>query len=137
VGWAGAGWNINNKEGAAPDWAKMKNLATDTDKYYLHVAYKGAKGDAHILGFGYAGVEYKFAVGEGALVDKEITYNAIAPVNNDGTFNSTEWNEYEIKLSEMGIDFSADCADANVFFCMSGGTTGKVINLDAVFIYKK
>ena len=137
VGWSGAGWQVNNKEGAAPDWLKMKDLATDTDKYYLHVAYKGAKGDAHIIGFGYAGTEYKFAVGEGSLEDAGKVYNAIAPINNNGAFDSREWNEYEVKLSDMGIDFSKDCTDANVLWCLSGGTTGKEINLDATFVYKK
>ena len=137
VGWSGAGWQVNNIEGQAPDWLKMKDLATDTDKYYLHVAYKGAKGDAHILGFGYAGTEYKFAVGEGTMEDAGKTYSAINPVNNGGKFDSREWNEYEVKLSDMGIDFSEDCTDANVFWCLSGGITGKEINLDAVFVYKK
>lgn len=137
VGWSGAGWNINNKEGAAPDWVKMKNLATDTDKYYLHVGYKGAANDAHILQLNYGGAKYTFAVGEGSLEDSGVSYSAIAPVNNGGKFDSREWNEYEVKLSDMGIDFSKDSTDDNVFVCLSGGTTGKEINLDAVFIYKK
>lgn len=137
VGWSGAGWQVNNKEGKAPDWLKMKDLATDTGKYYLHVGYKGAAGKAHILGFGYGGAEYKFAVGEGTLDDAGVTYTAINPINNGGKFDAKEWNEYEVKLSDMGIDFSKDCTDANVFWCLSGGETGKQINLDAVFVYKK
>ncbi len=138
VGWSGAGWQVNNIEGKAPDWLKMKDLATDTDKYYLHIGYKGAAGQAHIIGFGYAaGGEYKFAIGEGSLDDAGVTYNAIAPINNNGKFDSKEWNEYEVKLSDMGIDFSKDITDANVLWCLSGGETGKEINLDAVFVYKK
>ena len=136
VGWSGAGWNVNNKDGQAPDWAKMKDIAAEPDKYYLHLAYKGAANQAHIIGFGY-GTEYKFGIGEGSLEDAGVTYNAIAPINNGGKFDSKEWNEYEIKLSDMGIDFSANVTDANVLFVLSGGTTGKEINLDAVFIYKK
>lgn len=136
VGWSGAGWNVNNKDGQAPDWAKMKDIAAEPDKYYLHLAYKGAKNEAHIIGFGY-GTEYKFAIGEGVLGDAGVDYTAIAPINNDGKFDSKEWNEYEIKLSDMGIDFSADVTDANVLFVLSGGTTGKEVNLDAVFVYKK
>jgi len=137
-GWSGAGWQVNNKEGQAADWLKMKDLANGTSNYYLHVAYKGAANEAHILGFGYAaGGEYKFAVGQGSMEDAGVTYNAIAPINNDGTFDPKEWNEYEVKLSDMGIDFSQDITDANVFWCLSGGVGGKQINLDAVFVYKK
>ncbi|MBR4827122.1 MAG: hypothetical protein IKZ91_04490 [Bacteroidales bacterium] len=136
VGWSGAGWYINNKDGLAPQWAKMKDLANGTSSYYLHVGYKGAAGVAHILGFGY-GDEYKFAVGDGSLEDAGKNYNAIAPISNGGKFVAGEWNEYEIKLSDMGIDFSKDIADGNVFWCLSGGVTGTQIDLDAVFVYKK
>ena len=69
--------------------------------------------------------------------DSGTTYNAIVPINNGGKFDAKEWNEYEFKVSETGIDFSKDVADTNLFVCLSGGETGKVINLDACFIYKK
>ena len=148
AGWSGAGWCVYTEftpEGAETAFVadpnpfeKIKaNIGAHPNDYTFHVAYKGEAKVAHILGVDYAGGSYKFAVGEGTLGDKGVDYAAIAPVS--GKFEAGEWNEYEIAVKDMGLDFSSDKYEngTNLLFCLSGGTAGVEIKLDAAFFYKK
>ena len=150
--WSGAGFCVYNSflpEGAAEALVAEKNpitaiknsIGAAPEEWVLHVAYKGAARVAHILGVDYAaGGKYSFAIGEGSLVDNDVTYNAIAP--KSGEFEAGEWMEYEIPVADLGIDFTAELETPqgkgyNMLFCLSGGTTGNEINLDAAYFYKK
>ena len=147
-GWSGAGWCIYTsylpKDAEAPFVADPNpfdklaaTLGTAPNDWTFHLAYKGAARVAHIVGIDYAGASYKFAIGEGSLEDKGVTYTAIAPVT--GEFEAGEWMEYEIPVKDLGLDFSSKNYEngTNIFWCLSGGVTGTEIKLDAVFFYKK
>ena len=150
--WSGAGFCIYDSftpEGAETPFKAEKNpvqtikstIGAAPQDWVLHVAYKGQARVAHILGVDYAeGGKYSFAVGQGSLDDAGVTYNAIAP--KSGEFEAGEWMEYEIPVSELGIDFSKDLDTSlgkgyNMLFCLSGGVAGTEIKLDAVYFYKK
>ena len=134
AGWSGFGHFMKITD---PNFGKMKEITGD---YYFHFCYKGAANTVHAL-YPWWGPEatgaYKFSVGEGTAFDNLPFVN---PISNGGKFVANEWNEYEIKVSDMGIDFTADPAQAdgqNIFCGLSGGVEGTTINLDAVFFYKK
>ncbi len=78
-----------------------------------------------------------FTLGTVAFVDNGTTYALQTPVS--GAFEAGAWNEYEIPLSSLGIDWGADfnTAGANICCFLGGGTAGTTIDLDAMFIYKK
>ena len=152
VGWSGAGFCVYNSflpDGAETAFVAEKNpftaiknsIGAAPEDWVLHVAYKGNARVAHILGVDYAaGGKYSFAIGEGSLEDAGTTYNAIAP--KSGEFEAGEWMEYEIPVTDLGIDFTAELETPqgkgyNMLFCLSGGTTGNEIKLDAAYFYKK
>ena len=147
-GWSGAGFCVYSSfkpDGAEepfvanPDPFEKINgsIGADPSNWVFHLAYKGEARVAHIIGVGFGGKEYKFAIGEGALEDNGVTYNAIAPVS--GEFEAGEWMEYEIPAADLGLDFSSKNSDngTNVLFLLSGGVTGTEIKLDATYYYKK
>lgn len=143
VGWSGGAWDLYNGTADVPDVDKVPAIAEDLDSYYLHFAYKtNQASSSHLLQMCWPSADYggsKFAIGNAPYVDAGVTYNPIAPVNNDGTFTVGEWNEYEVPLKDMGLDFSQEPMKAaiNLFVFLSGGTTGTTLDLDAIFIYKK
>ena len=143
AGWSGGAWDLYNGETDVPDVDKVTAIADDLDSYYLHFAYKtNQEGKSHLAYMTWPSADYagsSFAFGDPAVpyVDNGITYNPVAPVG--GEFVVGEWNEYEIPLADMGLDFSQDPLDAaiNLFAFLSGGVAGTTLDLDAVFIYKK
>ena len=122
---------------------KVTAIDDDLDSYYLHLAYKtNQTGKSHLFYMTWpsaATAGASFAIGETPYVDNGETYNPIAPVSNDGKFVVGEWNEYEVALKDMGLDFSqAPEKDAiNLLAFLSGATAGTTLDLDAIFIYKK
>ena len=130
VGWSGAGFNI--KEGI-DNYAKLAEIGAG---YYLHFAYKGADGVSQCI-IPTWDKEYRITVGNGGeFVDQGTAYPVLAPISNNGTFVPNEWNEYEIAVSEMGLDFTVG-GDHNIFCFLTGGVTGTNISLDAIYYYKK
>ncbi len=145
-GWSGAGFCVYTSYPVEkPEFVAEVNpfekingsIGADPSNWVFHLAYKGEARVAHIIGVGFGGKEYKFAIGEGSLADAGITYNAIAPVS--GEFEAGEWMEYEIPATEFGFDFTSkgSANGTNVVFLLSGGVTGTEIKLDAVYYYKK
>jgi hypothetical protein len=138
AGWSGFGHFMKISD---PNFGKMKEITGD---YYFHFCYKGAANTVHAL-YPWWGPEasgaYKMSVGEGnEFEDKGVKFEFAVPISNGGKFVANEWNEYEIKVSDMGIDFTAAPAQEdgqNIFCGLSGGVPGTTINLDAVFFYKK
>ena len=138
--WSGAGYFVT---GNVDGFDKIANL--NNSGYYFHVAYKGAANVAHACYIAWGdGNIYRFVLGQGQTEVEGVMTQALKPINNDGTFVANEWNEYEFKLSDAGVDFThalsvnADgVPGTNVFCFLSGGAAGTVINLDAAFFYKK
>ena len=146
-GWSGAAYIIT-EDGVIDrtDLDLMKDLAQGD--YYLHIGYKSDKPDVCqliTLNWGKEGAadatKYAFAIGEGTIDESDAsgafvkTHTAMKPV--DGEFNVGEWEEYEIKLSDTGINYNIEPASSNFFQFSSGGVQGTKIQLDAVFFYKK
>lgn len=128
VGWSGCGWaNDNETVSFVADAADMAN-------WKFHIAYKGAPNVAHICAINWNDGEYKFAIGQGSLEDAGVSYSAIAPVS--GTFQPNVWNEYEVSLAEMGLDFTKNSAPTNMLAILSGGVAGTTLDVDAIFYYK-
>ena len=145
-GWSGAGFCVYTSYPVEkPEFVAEVNpfekingsIGADPSNWVFHLAYKGEARVAHIIGVGFGGKEYRFAIGEGSLPDAGITYNAIAPVS--GEFEAGEWMEYEIPATEFGFDFTSkgSANGTNVVFLLRGGVTGTEIKLDAVYYYKK
>ena len=135
AGWSGAGFCIT-----APEQAGFCQLSEISD-WYLHFAYKPTKDIAQLMTIIWANKEYKFAYGkdyveysssgDGSIV---ATHKAVAPLSGTVTLNT--WNEYEICLEDMGIDFSQPTT-GNYLVLNTDPVTGNMVNLDAVFFYKK
>ena len=117
----------------------LTEIASEPENYYLHFAYKSNSDKTNHAIFSEAwGTRVKIgSVGVGAFVDNGDSYTPLVPVS--GQFVAGEWNEYEVKISDTGLDFSTvPTASPNNFFAfLSGGTAGITFDLDAVFIYKK
>lgn len=144
-GWSGAAYNLTAAgEADRTDLALIKELSKDG--YYLHLAYKTMQENkAHLISINWGGEanphSYKFAIGEGSVDEYNSngqfvkTHNVIKPVNGD--FKIGEWAEYEIKTTDMGIDWNCEAKSDNFFQMSSGGVQGTTIDLDAIFFYKK
>ncbi len=137
-GWSGFGFCLYIDE---EDGALEHNI--NNDEFYLHLAYKTSQsGSSHCIYLvGPDGTEgTRYAIGETDYNDNGTVYNLIEP--DSGTFETGEWNEYNIPVSKFDIDWSKDYtynADGgtNILCGLSGGTAGVTLDLDAVFIYKK
>ena len=62
-------------------------------------------------------------------------YDAISPVG--GTFKAGLWNEYEIALTDTGLNYTQAAKADNLVSILSGGVTGTTLDVDAMFFYKK
>jgi hypothetical protein len=135
-GWSGFGIFLKKTDAG---FAKMADLAKGG--YYLHFAYRGPAGVSHCLYPAWGGKEYRVSIGDGAkFEDGGVAYDFVAPISNGGKFIANEWNEYEIALSDTGLDFTAPAAEEggqNIFCGLSGGVAGTLLQIDAVFFYKK
>lgn len=136
VGWSGAGFI---HEAAAGELEPFVN--NDLDKWYFHLAYK--TNDATVAhrvqifwGREGATTDYAFAIAADFNDNGTIT-KVVNPISNNGKVVANEWNEYEIPLKDMGIDFTQKLFAINYITVLSGGTPGTQLNLDAIFFYKK
>ena len=136
AGWSGFGIFLKKADAG---FAKMAELAKGG--YYLHFAYKGPAGVAHCLYPAWGGKECRMSIGDGEkFVDNGTAYEFLAPISNGGKFVANEWNEYEISIADTGLDFTAPPAEdggQNIFCGLSGNTAGTLLQIDAVFFYKK
>lgn len=142
-GWSGGAWDLYNGVVDVPNVDKVTAIADDLESYYLHFAYKTAQeGKSHLMYMTWpsadtAGKSHAFGDPSVPYDDNGIQYTPILPVS--GEFVVGEWNEYEIPLADMGLDFSQEPLKAaiNLFAFLSGGVAGTTLDLDAVFIYRK
>jgi hypothetical protein len=133
VGWSGAGFNITTA-GNEATLAALKAITDNPSKYFLHIGVKSKDNTVHAIILG-GQTEVKFAIGATGFVDNANTYPALGDFTRDG-----EWHEIEIPMTTlvgMGLSYSNFGANPNIFSFLSGGTAGRTLDLDAVFIYKK
>lgn len=136
AGWSGLGYNIKSEPAGLPEW--RARVAANPESYYLHFAIKPVSDkEVHLVEFGWNDTSrWKAGIGDG-FEDKGTVYSEIKPIG--GTLVANEWNEFEISVADMGINFvpALQAGGTNTLVFLSGGITGTQINYDAVFIYKK
>ena len=129
VGWSGAGYNLNE---GCPNMEKCRALrdaiVANPDQYFLHFAIKSTDQGSHTF-YILNSDATKFVLGtpfDGGT--------AIENFTRDG-----KWYHYDIPLAQYATALAnADLSKgANIFVMLSGGTPGVVLNLDAVYFYKK
>lgn len=129
AGWSGMGYNLN--EGCATMEACRQlrdDILADPDQYYLHMAIKSTDNASHTFYFMNTD-KTKFVFGtpfDGGTSIGNFTRNGA-------------WHEYDIAMADYvtalaTADLSKGC---NIFCALSGGVQGTVLNLDAVYFYKK
>ena len=129
VGWSGAGYNLNEgSEGMTKCRALRDAIVADPDNYFLHMAIKSTDQGSHTF-YILNSDATKFVLGtpfDGGT--------AIENFTRDG-----KWYHYDIPLAQYATALAnADLSKgANIFVMLSGGTPGVVLNLDAVYFYKK
>lgn len=137
AGWSGFGIFLKNDDPGFAEHSKIDGT------YVLHFAYKGKAGEVHCVYPAWGGKEGRRSVGDPAAAkfeDQGNVYDFLTPISNNGQFVANDWNEYEVPISEYGLDYTANAAEdggQNIFCALSGGLAGVTLNLDAVFIYKK
>lgn len=135
VGWSGCGFFLSTEPEGLADW--RARVAAAPESYYLHFALKpGNEGDIHCISFIWGDTKWAAGIG-GDFNDNGAVSNEVKPVG--GTLVANEWNEFEISVADMGINFNQSLKDAgdNYITFLSGGVAGTQLNLDAVFVYKK
>ena len=131
-GWSGFGYAIDDLEALN----KLSAIMESPDDYYFHIAMKSTDKASHLFGLTGTAGEVKFCIGSTPFEDNGTSYKPYKDITRDG-----EWNEIEIPMSyfiDKGLTFGANNSKgANVFWGLSGGTPGVVLQYDACFIYKK
>ena len=129
-GWAGAGFCLTD---AGNGWQAAEALraaiVASPDDYFLHLAIKSTDNYSHCFYFmGNEGT--KFVLGPSAVYDGPIYKN----FDRDGS-----WQEFDIPMASYASALASApvAAGVNVFVMLTEGVQGALLNLDAVYFYKK
>lgn len=132
VGWSGFAYNVEDLELLN----KLSAIMANPENYYFHIAIKSTDNASHLLFLDGTAGSGKICVGETAFVDKGVTYQPVAGLTRDGS-----WNEIEVCMADLvaqGLSYgNSNTAALNVFGALSGGVAGTNLQFDAAFIYKK
>ncbi|PZX20814.1 putative secreted protein (Por secretion system target) [Breznakibacter xylanolyticus] len=127
AGWSGLGFNIS----------ETYDFGAITSDYTFHIAMKSTATNSHLLGIDAGtGNTGKICIGANDFVDGNITYKPYTNFPRDG-----KWHLIEIPMSEFfksGLRYDVGAVNGtNVFWMLSGNNPGTVIDMDAIYIYKK
>ena len=132
VGWSGFAYNVEDLELLN----KLSAIMANPENYYFHIAIKSTDNASHLLFLDGTAGSGKICVGETAFVDKGVTYQPVAGLTRDGS-----WNEIEVCMADLvaqGLSYgNSNTVALNVFGALSGGVAGTNLQFDAAFIYKK
>lgn len=132
VGWSGFAYNVEDLELLN----KLSAIMANPENYYFHIAIKSTDNASHLLFLDGTAGSGKICVGEAAFVDKGVTYQPVAGLTRDGS-----WNEIEVCMADLvaqGLSYgNSNTVALNVFGALSGGVAGTNLQFDAAFIYKK
>lgn len=132
VGWSGFAYSVNDTELLN----KLSAIMADAENYYFHIAIKSTDNASHLLFLDGTAGSGKICVGEAAFVDGGNTYQPMAGLKRDGS-----WNEIEICMADLlaqGLSYgNSNTKGLNVFGALSGAVAGTNLQFDAAFIYKK
>ena len=140
VGWSGCGYCMTSSDGTKPNpelFAAMKAMVDEIKAapadYFLHLAIKSTDQCAHC--FYFLGSEAtKFVLGASSVYDGPVYGN----FTRDGS-----WAEFDIPMSNYAaaietIATTGTYDGMNIFVALSDGAVpGALLNLDAVYFYKK
>ena len=138
-GWAGGGFCMTSKEGEVPNnllFKGMKDLAeaivANPDEYFFHIAIKSTDNYNHCFYF-FGNEGTKFVLGSNSVYDGPVLGN----FTRDGS-----WNEFDLPMTNYAAAMAQVVADAkydgmNLFVFLTEGVQGAMLNLDAVYFYKK
>ena len=129
--YGGAGFNLaDGSEFLAAATALRKEIVADPDNYFFHLAIKST--DAQNVSYYVMGCDATyFTIGSAAT---EWSSNVIGDYDRDGT-----WHEFDIPMSAYATALASvvDGKEGNIFCMLAAGPQGSVLNLDAVYFYKK
>lgn len=132
VGWSGFAYSVADTELLN----KLSAIMADAENYYFHIAIKSTDNASHLLFLDGTAGSGKICVGEAAFVDSGVTYQPVAGLKRDGS-----WNEIEVCMADLlaqGLSYgNNNTAALNVFGALSGAVAGTNLQFDAAFIYKK
>ncbi|MGM9837845.1 MAG: Ig-like domain-containing protein [Paludibacteraceae bacterium] len=150
VGWSGmgysCGWGSSNptpsgkeaeQTAAMNDLNKLAAIMDAPNDYYFHIAMKSTDAASHMLYLnGANNTKGGVCIGSAAFDDNGATYPAYTDFTRNG-----DWGEIEIPMSyftKQGLVYTANnTVGINVLSILSGGVSGKQLQFDACFIYKK
>ena len=132
VGWSGCAYSVSDLELLN----KLSAIMEEPENYYFHIAIKSTDNASHLLFLDGTAGSAKICVGESAFVDGGTTYQPMAGLKRDGS-----WNEIEICMADLltqGLTYGSNNTNAlNVLGALSGAVAGTNLQFDAAFIYKK
>ena len=132
VGWSGCAYHVMDLESLN----KLSAIMVDPENYYFHIAMKSTDNASHLICLDGTAGNARFCVGESAFVDVGNTYQPMAGLKRDGS-----WNEIEINMADLlsqGLTYANNNTNPlNVLYFLSGGLRGTNLQFDAAFIYKK
>lgn len=125
VGWSGMGYNLNEGCPAMDAVRALRDkMVANPDQYIFHMAIKSTDNAEHTCYF---------------LNTEKTTFKLNNDPENGGFKRDGAWHEIEIPVEQFINDIAtADLSKGcNIFCVLSGGVQGTVLNLDAVYFYKK
>lgn len=131
AGWSGAGFALSKaiNPNYYIDFTKL------TADHKFHMALKSTAKNSHLFFlWGGANLNGAVCIGSEAFVDNGVSNAPVAEFTRDG-----KWHSVEIPIStfmDKGFRAPEPFNDGNYFSFLSGGTSGNVISMDAIFIYK-
>ncbi len=132
VGWSGCAYSVSDLELLN----KLSAIMEEPENYYFHIAIKSTDNASHLLFLDGTAGSAKICIGESAFVDGGTTYQPMAGLKRDGS-----WNEIEICMADLftqGLTYGSNNTNAlNVLGALSGAVAGTNLQFDAAFIYKK
>ncbi len=122
--WSGCGLNVPEANAKT----LYDKIIANPDQYYFHMAIKSTDNYSHCFYLFGAENTSKFVLGSKSVYD--------GPVKQDFTRDGS-WQEIEFPLSDLNLSgYTGDTA-INIFVALTEGVPGAILNIDAVFIYKK
>lgn len=131
AGWSGGGFCIEDPNGITALNEMLADAAEHPDQYFFHIGLKSTDNATHWF--------YLLGVTPGCDV-------IVGPTdfNDNGTIHPAKydfprrgaWGSIEVPLSSLELPKSVE-SGVNVLSFLSGGATGTMLNMDAVYFYKK
>ena len=133
AGWSGMGICVITP---ANGGAMTVDMTKITAEHTFHIAMRSTDNTTHLITLiGGDGNQASIAIGDTQFTDNDKTYQPYTNFKRDG-----EWYTIEIPMSEFfdrGLVYRNTAQNDNLVTFLSGGVSGRMLQYDAMFIYKK